>query len=322
MVYMFNELSLLEVSSREAVCTVMKTFVNTHVKAKDAGLDDLKIHERSLPNLYSLNLSADYNIDSWLKDNRVSSDLRDNFLLISTTSPLVTASDIEQDEQYSRSEFFKTLDKKDHQVWGLGATYIYDTISFSLATHEEWDKTKVDIIHYYLDENAEAKNAARIVRHFSTEETLASHLLWYQTYQLENLKKGTEIWNKREELFPSLKFNSDTEKQFKGIRDARTLSKVCNAFSQLDIYVKNWKVGGFSYEHAMEKTGIKISPESASTNQQYGARRTFAVPGLGRKLFDLHIKLGDIRIHFYPEENTKIIYIGYIGRHLRIASEN
>ncbi len=304
------------------VCKVMETFVSTYIKAKDAGLDDLRIHEKSVPNLYSLNLSTDYNIDSWLKDNRINSDLRDNFLLISTTSPLVKAADIEQDEQYSRSEFFKNLNKKDHQVWGLGATYIYDTISFSLATHEEWGKTKVEIIHYYLDENAEEKNSDRVIRHFSTTETLASHLEWYQAYQLENLKKGADIWEKRKEHFPNLGFNNDTEKQLKGIGDSKTLSKVFNALRQLDDYTKNWKTGGFNYEDAAGKTGIKMSPESATTNQKFGSQRTFTIPGLGRKLFDLHIKLGDIRIHFYPVEAERKIYIGYIGKHLRIVSED
>ena len=322
MIYMFNELSVSTVNSRERVCTVMETFVVTNIKAKDAGLDDLRIHEKSLPGIFHLNLSADYNIDTWLNDNRISSDLRDNFRLIATTSPLVKGTDIEQDEEYSRSEFFKNLDEKEHQVWGLGATYIYDTIGFSLTTHDEWEKTKVEITHYYLDENAEERNSNREVRHFSTIETLASHIGWYQNYQGESLKKSSEIWDKRNEYFPNLKFNSDVEKQFKGIADIKTLSKIYYALRLFDGYIKNWKTGGFSYDDAGDKTGIKMSPESSSTNQKFGSQRTFTIPGLGKKLFDLHIKLGDVRIHFYPDETTKTVYVGYIGKHLRIASEN
>src|SRR5689334_8345010 len=128
MIYMFNELSVSPVGSMEQVREVMKTFVNTYIAAKDAGIDELRIHEKSIPNLYDLNLSDDYNVSNWLKDGRVNSDLQDNFRLIVTTTPLVSQEDIERSEEYATSEFFKTIDKKDYQVWGLGATYLYDTI--------------------------------------------------------------------------------------------------------------------------------------------------------------------------------------------------
>jgi hypothetical protein len=322
MIYMFNELSVSAVNSREEVCQVMETFINTHIKAKEAGLEDLRIHENSLPNIYQLNLSEDYSIDTWLNDKRVDTDLQDKFLLISTTSPLVKTDDIEKNDENSRSEFFKTLDNSTFQVWGLGASYIYDTISFSLATHKEWEKTQVEIIHYYLDENVQDQSSERIVRHFSTTETLKEHLEWYQAYELENLKKVVEIWDKRNELFPNLVFNGDTEKQLKNIGDPKTLAKVYNSLRRLNDYVANWKKGGFNCEDASIKTKIKMSPESASTNQKFGSQRTFTIPGLGKKLFDLHIKLGEIRIHFYPVEATNKIHIGYIGKHLRVVSEN
>jgi len=173
MVYLFNELSVSPVSSRDQVCAVMKTFVSTYVEAVDAGFQDLRLHEKVVPDLYAISLSGDYNIDNWLQDNRVNNDLRDRFRQITTTSPLVSAADLEESDRYSSSEFFKELDANRRQVWGLGAAHIYDTISISLATHAEWQKTTVEIDHYYLDENAAAQNNPRKVRHFSTVDTLS-----------------------------------------------------------------------------------------------------------------------------------------------------
>lgn len=322
MVYFFNELSVSAVNSRARVCEVMETFVRTHVKAKDAGIDDLRLHEKALPNLYKLNLYDSYNLDNWLNDSRINSDLQDNFRLITTSSPLIKESDIIQVEEYSRSEFFKLLEGHGYQVWGLGATHIYDTISFSLNTHDEWEKASVEIKHYYLDEHANENQADRVVRHFSTIETLEVHIDWYENYRLENLKKASEIWDSRKEHFPNLSFTGDTEKQFRGIGDFRTMAKICDALFKLDRYMKGQKSGRFNYEDAIEKTGVKMSPESASTIQKFGAQRTFTIPLLGRKLFDLHIKLGETRIHFYPIEETQTAYIGYIGKHLRISSED
>jgi len=35
-----------------------------------------------------------------------------------------------------------------------------------------------------------------------------------------------------------------------------------------------------------------------------------------KQLFEKHIKTGDLRFHFYPDEESNTIYVGYIGSHL------
>ncbi len=40
----------------------------------------------------------------------------------------------------------------------------------------------------------------------------------------------------------------------------------------------------------------------------------FKLPDGGTECFELHLKLGDIRIHIFPD-NFKV-YVGYIGTHL------
>ena len=44
--------------------------------------------------------------------------------------------------------------------------------------------------------------------------------------------------------------------------------------------------------------------------------RLFKLPNGKTECFELHIKTGDLRFHFFPDNNSLKIYIGYIGTHL------
>lgn len=74
-----------------------------------------------------------------------------------------------------------------------------------------------------------------------------------------------------------------------------------------------------------ERTGFKISDESDATLQVRRLRQEgeFVIPGLGKKLFSWHIKIGnEIRIHYYIDRSNNKIYIGHCGAHLGTVSYN
>jgi len=69
-----------------------------------------------------------------------------------------------------------------------------------------------------------------------------------------------------------------------------------------------------------ENYSLNISPESQPTLRKFGYQRRFKLPNGTRETFEFHIKTGNLRLHFYPDNNTHEIYIGYIGKHLDIVS--
>jgi len=74
-----------------------------------------------------------------------------------------------------------------------------------------------------------------------------------------------------------------------------------------------------------EETGFEISRESDMTLKvrRYRAEREFIVPGLGKQLFEWHVKIGrTIRIHFFIDRDNQKVYIGHCGRHLGTVSYN
>lgn len=317
MVYMFNELSLSKVNSISDARNVLETFVKSSIRAKEFGFTEIRLHESSIQNLYQLSLLDGYRIDSWLNDAEVNSDLQDGFRELISTYPLITEDEISEKDIYERSEFHKTLDEKKYQVFGLGAAHVYGTLSVSLTTHKEWLKPSVSVHHYSLNHEGNANTTDVDVFHFSSLEILESHKEWIEEEQKQSLEKSIELWEKRNELFPNILLGADLERQVQGIGLTKRFSQVFDCLKKLDGYTGTWEEGGFDLNELKAKTGLDVSGESDLTMQKYSSQRKFYLSTGVKVQFELHIKLGDLRIYILPDENTHTITVGYIGKHLR-----
>lgn len=87
----------------------------------------------------------------------------------------------------------------------------------------------------------------------------------------------------------------------------------------LDNYIAegNWR-GRFSEHDFHQKYSVRISDESDTVKRhpKKNCFRYFWIPKNGGQYCFLHIKEGDLRIHIYPDEGQKIVYVPYIGPHL------
>jgi len=64
---------------------------------------------------------------------------------------------------------------------------------------------------------------------------------------------------------------------------------------------------------------VNISDESDSvkSKNQLKQQRYFKISDkLGSQYCYFHVKLGDIRMHIFPDENERVIYVAYVGAHL------
>jgi hypothetical protein len=124
------------------------------------------------------------------------------------------------------------------------------------------------------------------------------------------------LWERKEKLFSKLIFCPDVENNLDDI-GSQYFSQIVSRLTALDRYAeKEWIDGKFDYRKANRLSPLNISPESESTMQQkkYYNERVFKMPDGTTRCFELHIKTGDLRFHFYPENGK--IFIGYIGMHL------
>jgi hypothetical protein len=152
---------------------------------------------------------------------------------------------------------------------------------------------------------------------FSTDYCIGDLDSYNAFFENNNWKLTSQtFWERQKELFSRIVLCPNVETQIQTI-GGTYLEQIIDKIRELDNYVLNhWKNGNFSYKNANNNTALNISPESDSTMQQQNLRnmRVFGLPDGRRECFELHIKTGNLRFRFFPENFT--IYIGYIGHHL------
>ncbi|MDM1503785.1 hypothetical protein HX071_16530 [Myroides marinus] len=136
--------------------------------------------------------------------------------------------------------------------------------------------------------------------------------LWNVTFR--------DFWIKKERLFPNLIMCGQVKNQIASCGNSAHFNQIIEKLKLLEDAVANWVSGNFSYSQINNNYALRISPESTSTMNKYGNERRFSLPNGGTELFELHIKTGDLRFHFFPDNQTRKVYIGYIGNHLPTIS--
>lgn len=119
-------------------------------------------------------------------------------------------------------------------------------------------------------------------------------------------------------LFEKLNFTQDALEQLFGLGQAG-LERLFAIFEKLSRYCCCWKNGALQLSVMKSEYGIDVSDESdtVKNNKRLKAQRCFSISkSIGTQYCFLHVKTGDIRIHFFPDDDCHEIYIAYIGKHL------
>lgn len=144
----------------------------------------------------------------------------------------------------------------------------------------------------------------------------------YNKFKNDNLwdLSFRNLWSKREYLFPNLILCGEVENQIKKIGNSGHFNQIVERLIEFNKAVKSWETGDFSYKRINQQFSLRISPESDKTMDSYQNERIFSMPNGGTNIFELHIKTGDLRFHFYPDNLNHKVYVGYIGPHLSTIS--
>lgn len=188
----------------------------------------------------------------------------------------------------------------------VGFAYAYEQALYAVSYNNSiWNKTEYNILKIE-EEGEEVTETEVTVNHFLESSSVDAFKL---------LRTGRNLWDWREIIFPNLVFCGDTETQICDLSlKNKDIQIAYDKLKVLDEGLEGKRIEDFDYK----SLGITISGESKSTKQQYGDLRTFAIPGTEREeLFELHIKSGDWRYHFFLDKETNKCYIGYIGKKLR-----
>jgi len=182
------------------------------------------------------------------------------------------------------------------------------SISKEFSNLEEFDHSYFGTYNAFYGVIFDEPISDKYISNKETYSAFKNKYLWDVTPQ--------SLWERKENLFSKLILCPDVEEHLKKI-GSQYLSQIIKRLIALDKYaVKEWTKGKFDYQKANASSSLRISPESEATMSQkkYCEQRTFRMPNGTTRCFELHIKTGDLRFYFYPEDGK--IFVGYIGKHL------
>ncbi|TAG95756.1 MAG: hypothetical protein EAZ09_11280 [Oscillatoriales cyanobacterium] len=307
----FNELSARTLAPDISIARQwMAELIRTMVAAKGCGLKAMRTKE----DFFAIILAENYPLSCWLIDPEVNKDERTFLRTLATKSPLsVDITDVK----------IKTIQDSDCELGSLQGTqaegfkvaYYLETLAISFNSESLWNSSRIKLELIQIDDNEELIQESVEVLHASQENHVLEHANWIQKRLQPDRLNGMELWNRRDELFPSLQFCKAGNKQLRRLRTGeKKLELVLEVLSVLDKCAKTWQAGYFSLEgYPFEESG-----ESESTLNQYWKERTFLCPDGEERLFERHVKLKECnwRIHFFPKVKTTKVIIGYVGIHL------
>lgn len=311
MEYMLNELSLSTVQTKMQVYGLMENFVHAAVYAEELlGLTCLRMDESIGQNLYEVYFMRGYSVGTWLGDNQVDKDLKDKFLTITSSSPLIVDEDLKS--RFDDENCFY----ENNLGLGIKAALIYDSLCVNFLCKECWNASSLPVRHEYI-ENEEIKSNRTNVKCFANRFHIQSHHAWIQQKQKQEVKNGEDLWQKKEIFFSNLFFCDRVKQNLLKVGYSTDLMNIIDRLKTLDSIAREWKEGDFNYEVINRTKNITIHPETQLTLDNYGTMRCFRLPDGTRKVFSFHIITGSLRIYFYPNDELHEIYVGYIGPHLR-----
>jgi hypothetical protein len=258
-------------------------------------------------------LGPDYLVANWMNDNGVDREARRYFLNLATKAPyLVDVADSTIEDRADASDFFFEEDR----ALGLGAAFLLDSLAISFRSTPRWHFHRLGVKWVQLDDEGEIIDEMVEVLHACSKDHVLEHAEWIRKRLSGPIRDGSDLWERREILFPNLQFCESVAPQLSALRAGDPkLHFVEKKLSELEQFCHNWQKqeGKFDYKDIPGRGG----PESQPTLDKYGYLRVFRCPDGSEQLFTFHVRLTiSWRLHYFPLSEKRQLIIGYVGEHL------
>jgi len=300
----FNELSVQFYERKESAIQAMRNLMMVYACCQKIGINDLKINS----DFIAAKIAPDYTVAMWMSDDSVSKEQKIAFLQYATKAPYVDEMiSSKSTEGNALFEFYH----KGNLVKGMGVAYLLGAPLISFYC-DIWNVSDVQVeVNILEDDDGEVVTEIHKLRHCSSNEHVAIIGDWLAGLNIPTISDGIELWVKKGDLYPNLIFCENTRKQLSCLHiNTPSFQQVLSRLSELQSVAvsmnNNFDPDVFKY---------KVSPESTTRINDLGDKLKFKGKGEAYTLFSWHLRYtpGKGRIHFYPDEATNQIYVGYIG---------
>lgn len=263
----------------------------------------------------SKRVGPNYDIQTWLKDNRIDIEKRRYLKSLLTKTPFFEENDVTKEIAGFESSY------NGARSIGLGLACLNKGISVSLLSANLWDRENLEIQISSLNDSCEIVTKIESVKNAASMDHVIIHGNWLYHNLLNIVQENGCIDEHFSCLFPSIALCRYAYKQMKQLHttDAH-FKQILKIFERLQNYASSWTTGPFDHT----QVGCDISVESKVTLQKHSTERTFLGPDGQSILFSWHVKFnpGAWRMYFIPDEVKRSFIVGYIGEHLPIANES
>ncbi len=317
----FNHHSL-PFASKEVAMSSVVNFLKICNKAKNLGLSTILVDESIDKNWFRLQLSPGYFWNDWYLqfNNDENIDIIRTFRSINTRQPMFSIEDIN-----------KGLDLLEVKLNGndnypaLRAAVWHEAHLASFPTNSNWTISPIQVeVNEIAQDGTLNSKRYNIINIYSMEilSIIEEELKKQMNCQIHS---GRMIMTSKKDLYPFIDFCGKAPEQLNNWSNSVTLlEQVKESLASLNIFAEKWKNGELNnYSHInLKSIGLnhRVSGESETVlqNSNLKKEREFYLPNGNKELFENHIKLArGFRVYFFPDVQTKIVYIGYIGSHMR-----
>lgn len=319
----FNHHSL-PYSHREFAEEAVPDFLKTCIKAKNTGLKTILVAETIDNKWFRLELAPGYYWQDWYNKHLKSEnrDLIRAFRSIATHSPLFNS----RDDDAGADLFEVSIDGcKDYNAIRAAAWHESPLISF--PTTQPWNNSPLNVqINMINIETGEIEYKTIEIVNLYNYSILEKYLPELLKQRDASISSGREIVNQFESLYPGLVLCEKATMQLNKWSGSSTILKqVKTSFLYLNKFALKWQTGEIPYYSAdlLRKIELpfQVSGESETVckTPTLKRERQFWLPNGRKEYFEQHIKIhSGYRIHFFPDNDTHKIYVGYIGPHLKL----
>jgi len=259
--------------------------------------------------LSSREIMAGYNVKNYAYDRNIPQAEKQSFQILLTKNPYVENL---LDKELDYHECYLIETERDVTSTSVAGAACFDGMLVSLQRAAGFQNDFIPVSYREGEKELLEKN---IPNQFDLKKTR----VFVKGIIERDISTFKDLWNKRNELFPSLVFCHEVESQLKTLNpSSEELKNIIRHLKIMNEYMEkilNKEIPVPNYQ----KMGIGASEETEITLIHYGHLREFLCPDGKKRIFNWHSKLKgpNIRIHFYPPGNDAGSFIiGYIGRKL------
>lgn len=304
----FNELSASSCyDSRHNASAGIQRLLNLSRNLSQIGFSR---YLRTIEDFSQLFLAPGYTVHEWATDREVGADrdLQRWLLTYATKAPYIDQF-IDEAERGGLVEF--RFEKQ--RCKGLGLAYLWGIGALSLDGDDRFTVSPISLQFYQIDDNKESEYVVNVESFYSSDQ-LQKLRGKAERDNINGITTGDSLLSKCDHIFPYLSIGDKAAKQLSLLTGSEIyFQEIIRHFSVLNQNMLEWTRGPFAPK------GITWSTESSSTMNRFCDQRTFLCKDGVSRVFSLHSKLlsANQRIHFYPDVENRMVYVGYVGKHLQ-----